>query len=90
MTLLLKDSGQPDRNQYDPRVQEGELGIIYGFPKDSNEEILNGLEVTIKEAMSNGFFLVDVDGLPQEHVIHHKNLMHLDVEDIIVIDNYDK
>lgn len=90
MTLLLEEGGSPDRNQYDPYVQEGGLGIIYGFPKGSHEEILNGLEVSVKEAMRDGFFLVDVDGFPQENLIHHKNLMHLDVEDFIVIDNYDK
>lgn len=90
MTWFLEDGGRPDRDEVDPRVQEGELGIIFGFPKGSDGEVLNGLEVNIKKDWKDGYFTCDVDGLPHDHLIHHKNLMHLDVEDIIVIDNYDQ
>lgn len=89
MTLLLeRDGGKPDRNEVDPLVAVGELGIIYGL-EHKDLLWLNGKEVNIKEALSFGVFVCDVDGVSHEVLIHHKNLMHMDVEDIIIIDNYD-
>lgn len=89
MSLLLEDGGRPDRNEPDNLVIPGDLGVIYGYPKGSEREILNGLDVAIIGRLMDGFFLCDVEGFPNAYSIHHNNLMHLDIEDFIVIDNYD-